>query len=321
MDNLTHTLVGAALGEAGLKRRSGLGMATLMIAANLPDLDVLAIPLGRNLAFRRGWTHGPLAMLVLPLLLTLAVVGWDRWQAARGTRPADRPPVRPREVLLLSATGVFSHPFFDWLNTYGIRLLMPFSHEWFYGDAVFIIDPWIWAVLGIGVYLSRRRDRRDAAVPRRPARFALAGVTVYIALMVVGSRSAEQTAVRAIEARREGPVHRLMAGPVPVNPLRRQLIFDTGDAYRFGEVSWTPRAQVSIETDPLLKRNRDPAVLQAMRHPNMVDFLSWSRFPFFRIDEHPDGFQVHVGDARFSRSAGGGWMGESVSVPRPPAHR
>jgi inner membrane protein len=316
MDNLTHTLVGAALGEAGLKRRSGLGMATLMIAANLPDLDVLAIPLGRNLAFRRGWTHGPLAMLVLPLLLTLAVVGWDRWQAARGTRPADRPPVRPREVLLLSATGVFSHPFFDWLNTYGIRLLMPFSHEWFYGDAIFIIDPWIWAVLGIGVYLSRRRGRRDAAVPRRPAHLALAGVTLYIALMVVGSRSAERTAIREIDARRQGPVHRLMVGPVPVNPLRRQLIFDTGDAYRFGEVNWTPRAQVSIEVDPLPKQDLHPAVLEAVRQPNMVDFLYWSRFPFFEVEERPDRFQVHVGDARFSRTAGGGWMGESVGVPR-----
>lgn len=61
MDNLAHTLVGAALGYAGLKSRTGLGMATLMISANLPDIDVLGIPFGETLAWRRGWTHGPIS--------------------------------------------------------------------------------------------------------------------------------------------------------------------------------------------------------------------------------------------------------------------
>ena len=73
MDNLTHTMVGATLGEAGLKKMTGLGMATLMIAANLPDLDVLVIPFADQLPFRRGWTHGPLGLLVLPPLLAGAV--------------------------------------------------------------------------------------------------------------------------------------------------------------------------------------------------------------------------------------------------------
>src|SRR5688572_20546197 len=39
MDNVCHTLVGAALGEAGLKQRTRYGNVTLMIAANLPDID------------------------------------------------------------------------------------------------------------------------------------------------------------------------------------------------------------------------------------------------------------------------------------------
>ena len=36
----------------------------------------------------------------------------------------------------------------DWLNTYGVRLLMPFDGRWFYGDALFIVDPWVWLLLG-----------------------------------------------------------------------------------------------------------------------------------------------------------------------------
>ena len=58
MDNLCHTLTGAALGRAGLADKTPFGMVTLMVAANLPDVDV-AVFLTDTLpmSFRRGWTH------------------------------------------------------------------------------------------------------------------------------------------------------------------------------------------------------------------------------------------------------------------------
>ena len=71
MDNVCHTLVGAACGEAGLKHRTRFGNVTLMIAANLPDLDVLSFFTDTNpISFRRGWTHGVVAQLVLPVAFT-----------------------------------------------------------------------------------------------------------------------------------------------------------------------------------------------------------------------------------------------------------
>src|SRR5258705_12699146 len=79
MDNLCHTLVGAAFGEAGLKRRTRFGHVTLMIASNLPDIDVLAFATGTpSVALRRGWTHGILAQLCLPILLTALVLAVTR---------------------------------------------------------------------------------------------------------------------------------------------------------------------------------------------------------------------------------------------------
>lgn len=64
MDNLTHSLIGAVLGQAGLKRKTGLAMPTLIIAANLPDIDATCTVFGMlSLAMRRGVTHGPIAML------------------------------------------------------------------------------------------------------------------------------------------------------------------------------------------------------------------------------------------------------------------
>ena len=317
MENISHTLMGAALGEAGLKRRTGLGMATLMIGANLPDVDVLAIPFGEMLTFRRGWTHGPLALVGLPILLTIGIVAWDRIQERRGTRPTDRVPVRPWNVLLLAFVAALTHPFLDWLNSYGIRFLMPFSHEWFYGDAVFIADPWLWLMLGLGVFLSHRRRRRSCASPARPARFALGAVAVYMALMIAGSEAASRIATREVLAQGYGPVRRLMAGPVLVNPFRRQLLYDTGDAYGFGTLTWSPSPKVTLEPTQLPTHADHPAVHEAKRQESVQDFLYWSRFPFFQVEEDPQGFRVHVSDARFSREIGGRW-GRSVTVPRRP---
>ena len=52
--------MGAALARSALGHRTALGTATLLIGANLPDIDVLAYLDGpaADLAFRRGWTHG-----------------------------------------------------------------------------------------------------------------------------------------------------------------------------------------------------------------------------------------------------------------------
>ena len=105
MDNLAHSLAGAALGEAGLKKKTGLGMATVIIAANLPDVDALGLLFGENLAWRRGWTHGPIAMLVLPPLLVSAMVLFDAWQARRGTRPAKRLTIHVGWLLALAYVG------------------------------------------------------------------------------------------------------------------------------------------------------------------------------------------------------------------------
>ena len=81
MDNVTHTLVGLALAESGLKRRTRFATATLLLGSNLPDVDGFTHCFGSAtdaLAFRRGWTHRVLAMAVLPLLLTALMLGWGR---------------------------------------------------------------------------------------------------------------------------------------------------------------------------------------------------------------------------------------------------
>ena len=164
MDPLAHTLVGATLAETRLGRmgRTTLAAPALILGANAPDIDAVTMFLGRDvsLGFRRGWTHGALAMLVLPLALTGLLLLLDRAVAAwRGREPR----ARAGPLLALSTVGVLSHPALDWLNTYGVRLLMPFDGTWFYGDALFIVDPWVWLLAATPVVLANSASRLGAA--------------------------------------------------------------------------------------------------------------------------------------------------------------
>jgi inner membrane protein len=55
--------------------------------------------------------------------------------------------------LVASLIAAATHPLLDWTNNYGVRPLLPWSGRWFYGDLVFIVDPYIWLALGGVVFL------------------------------------------------------------------------------------------------------------------------------------------------------------------------
>jgi inner membrane protein len=295
MDNLCHTLAGAAFGEAGLKRRTRYGNATLMIAANLPDIDVLAFATSTPaVAFRRGWTHGVLAQALLPIALAGIVWAISKRRAHFGW------------TLALSYIGVYSHVGLDWLNGYGIRLLAPLDWRWFYGDALVIIDPWLWLSLGLGVWLARKRG-----MPRM-AQGALVIAAIYIAAMGINMRLARASVAEQFIAMTGETPRDLMVGPRPMTPLTREVIVDVGDKYYFGRFSWTDRS-LQFNGRTLPKNDGDPRVVVARTAPNIQAFLVFARFPYWYFEELAEGTRVSVSDVRFNfRNA----FIESTVVPR-----
>lgn len=320
MDNLTHTLVGLALAESGLKRRTRFATATLLLGANLPDIDGFMYFLGSGtdaLAFRRGWTHGVLAMAVLPLVLTALILGWGRLR----DRGRDAAPRRtdPGWLLSLAAIGIVSHPLLDLLNTYGVRLLMPFSGRWFSADALFIIDPWLWLALGVGVILTRSRARRTPPDPaprvHRPVRLALAASAAYVLIMATSSRLGRS----AVEAQADGPAaRRTLVSPVFLTPVRRRVVRDLGREYEVGELYWGPGPRYeAVARDPV--GLDEPGARQAAATPDGAAFLGWARFPYFYIQPRGDSLAVLISDMRYGRGPGGSWASVRIEVPARPA--
>lgn len=306
MDNVTHTLVGAALGQAGLKRRTGLAMPALMIGANIPDIDVLGLPFGENLAWRRGWTHGPIALVLLPALLAAALVFYDRWQTRRGTRPASRDPVRAGQLVLLSYIATLTHPLLDLMNNYGVRLLMPFSDRWFYGDTLFIIDPWIILALAAGLWLARGNKTR-------PAQIALAAAALYTGAMALGGRMAERSVAQEFKTLNLGEPQQVMAGPVPVDPFRRAVIVHMADGYWSGDFNWIATPHFTRDPAFVPAHMDDPAIAAAAgKSQKAADFLYWSRFPFAVVTPA----DVTLGDMRFANGVTRGSF--TLTTPRSP---
>ncbi len=278
MDNLTHSLVGAVLGQAGLKRKTGLAMPALIIGANLPDVDAACffwLEGLEHLAFRRGITHGPPALVLLPLILAGMLWGFDRWQARRGTRPEGRLPVRFGWLFALSFIGCLTHPAMDWLNVYGIRLLEPFSSQWFYGEKLFIIDPWLWAMLIAGIWVSRRREKVGGEW-EWPARAGIAAMLAYIGI--------NWLITQAVVFHDPSLDHPIMS-PRPIWSWQREIIVDNRDG------------SYLIDYE-LVGDCRLPDFTAARRTNSQLDaFLFWSRAPF--LTRAPDG-SVILRDARFT---------------------
>jgi inner membrane protein len=304
MDNICHTLVGGALARTGFDRRTPLATATMMIGANFPDIDVISVPLGTDIGFRRGITHGWPAHILLPFVLAAIMLAWDRW--VRRRRDPSLAPAVPREILLLSAVSIATHPFLDWCNSYGMRWLMPIRNEWFYGDTLFIADLFLWVTLFAGFRLARRRGST------KPARAAVGVSIAYIAVMMaltLAGRSQVEAHTGASGLTRRG----LMVAPVALNPFVRQVVLVDDSTYRTGR--WSLFSGLAWgETIPI--NSDDPAVAVALRDPALQPFLHWSRFPFFIVNRSASGGTlVEVADARYTDRTGGGWASRTVELP------
>ena len=242
-----------------------------MLAANAPDIDGLALVVGRSLELRRGWTHGVVALALWPWVLAGAMVWFDRWR-----RKPNDPPARFVPLAAVSAIGVLSHPFLDYLNTYGLRWLMPFQDRWFYGDTLYIVDPWLLLMLGAGIWWSRRRERTGDLNPGAPARIGLAAASMYIGGMMASTLVA-RSLVLTEWSQTANP--RIMVSAMPINPWRKEVVIDDGARYYRGRFDFLAKPRLTIDriVDPGVGFRERYRAFAATRDGRA--FFHWARFP------------------------------------------
>ncbi|HEX9295216.1 MAG TPA: metal-dependent hydrolase, partial [Polyangiaceae bacterium] len=155
MDNLTHTLAGLLMAEAAVALRARKGSEasrswrtaaylTSAVVHNLPDFDFLYTGItGGSLGYllhHRGHSHtvvvasalGLLALAVVAVVARRRKFGWSRSDFGW--------------LFGLCWFGPLVHIAMDFTNNYGVHPFWPLYDGWIYGDAIFIVEPYFWAI-------------------------------------------------------------------------------------------------------------------------------------------------------------------------------
>jgi inner membrane protein len=291
MDPFTHLLTGACLARAGFNRKAAYATAAMVVAADLPDIDVVWSLGGPVAAFQhhRGWTH---TFLGVPLE-TAAVVGaawlWHRWRSR-----ADKPPTAPVRwtwLYVCTLVALLSHLLLDWTNNYGLRPFFPFNPRWYAGSFVFIFEPVMFALLLMafiapalfGLIGSEVGARRDRFRGRGWAIVALLGIAA-----LWGWRFMEQQKALQLVAEQDfggAQVLQLSANPLPINPFKWHMVIETAEFYQLAEVDLLSGTVATTPADTLYKPPITPATLAAKRSWLGEVYLDWSQLPL--VEEAP----------------------------------
>jgi inner membrane protein len=316
LDNLTHTAIGLFLSRAGLNRLTPHATPILLLAANAPDVDIVMLAGGSAsyLHYHRHLTHSLIAIPVMALLCVAIVAlfarGGIRWLGG----------------FAAALAGVASHLLLDLTNTYGVRLLLPFSARWLRLDLVNVFDLWIWGVLLLSIaapFLGRlvgseitSGSGKITHYGRGFAWFALLFVLFYDC----GRAVLHQRALAILDSRvyQDAAPARVFASPDAANPWMWRGVVETADFFAMADVD------LHGEFDPTRatifhKPEADPVIDAARRDPTIANFVEFSQLPLWRVSPapEPEGAKiVEIFDLRFGSPAAPGFMAHAVVTSR-----
>ena len=298
MDNATHTLTGLALSRAGLHRYVPHAGFLLMLAANIPDIDMVSMFQGplRNLQVHRGYTHcliGLPFVAVVPVLVTASVFRTRLpWVAA----------------WCLSAIGVASHLLIDSTNSYGVRLLLPFSSAWSYLDLFSLFDYPLLAVLlfcSLAPMLGKLVSVEIGSKSGTGRGFATVALAFFLLLGgfrgLMHSRAIAQLNSRLYGDGTEGPSLRTASLPKAATPLSWYGIVETERAFRLYDVPALSNFDPA-STRPLYKSPWNDRFEAVSRTSRGKYFLYFARFPYWKEEPAATREKLHlitVTDLRF----------------------
>jgi inner membrane protein len=324
LEPITHFLTGACLGRSGFNRKTALATATMTLAAEAPDLDVLGQFHGPVFGFahHRGFTHSFLGLfLVAALVVGFMYVVWR----LRGRKTND-PNLPPRWGLLFLFAYIagLSHILLDYTNNYGVRPFWPFSERWYSWDIVFIVEPVLYVFLTLGLVVPSLVALINEEIGSRQkgpkGRTAAIAALICVGLLY-GLRDFEhRRAVQALEARTYHDAIPLRASAYPtwVNPFLWYGVIETKSFYALAHVnSRIPEVDPENSLEIRYKPEETPATLAAKESYLGRVYLDWAQYPITETETLPNGYLVRFQDLRFAnpwRQSGRTPLGAAVEL-------
>jgi len=301
MDNLTHTLTGIAISQAGFNRKTRYATLAIVIGANIPDIDSVSGFWGSvaYLQHHRGITHSILGVIVLGV--ALAAVFYFFGKRVRPKKSG--PHLNGRWLLLgcLAATG--SHLLLDFTNSYGIRPFLPFSGHWYAWGIEPIVDPLLWLILIVGLALPALFRLITEEVGARKTGFQTGAIISLCAVAALwGLRDfSHRRALNMLDSIRyhQANPQQLGAFPTFTNPFEWTGVVETANAFYVLPVGTINADLAPAEARVFHKPEPSPALKKALETRTGRVFMDFARFPWAQVVPTEKGVTVTVRDLRF----------------------
>jgi inner membrane protein len=318
LDPVTHFLTGACMGRAGFNRKSAFATVTMVLAAEVADMDVLWEFKGSIAALQhhRGITHSFVGVPLMAALALAFVYLWHRWRS-RG-RPATpnltggmpKLPIRWGYLYFCAVLAALSHLLLDYTTAYGIRLFEPFNFRWYSWDIVYIIEPVMLVALvaGLAVPALFSLINQEIGVRGKGPRGRAGAIVALLCVVVMwGVRDYQHR--RAVTGMNSFLYHqatpqRLAAYPYMINPFHWHGVVETAEFFETVSVNSLGPAVDSESQAHLFYKPEETAVTRAAKSSYMGRvYLDWAAFPFVEVsqlDEGSRGYLVEFQDLRYT---------------------
>jgi inner membrane protein len=301
MDNITHTLTGLAISQAGFNRKTRFATLAIVVGSSLPDIDSVSGFWGSvtYLEHHRGITHSIVGVVVLGAALAAAVC----FLGKRVRPKASAPPLDGRWLLLACwvATGV--HLLFDFTNSYGVRPFLPFSSHWYAWGIEPIVDPLLWLVLFAGLAIPALFRLITEEVGARKTGFQTGAIFALCTVVVLwGLRDfSHRRALNMIDSIRyqQANPQRLGAFPSFGNPFNWAGVVETSGAFYVLPVNVITTRLNPQDARIYHKSEPSPALKAALTTRTARVFMDFARFPWSEVIPTESGVTVLIRDLRF----------------------
>lgn len=287
MDLITQGLLGAAIAEAGWRKKLGRGaIAAGVLFGLMPDFDVIAGAWGpwASMVHHRGFTH---SIFFAPLMAPVAGVLAQRL-SKRG---------EARSWAHLIFWVLLTHPLLDVFTTYGTQLLTPVSNHRFALDGVSIIDP-IYTVPLLVALVIARIWRARPQVGQRAAAAALLFTTSYLGMGYLQASASREAAAQQLTAREYPEMEEVRATPTFANLLLWRIVArDRSGDLHVGLYSRAAPGEIRFET---LTRPETPLIPRALEDERAQIFHWFAQdMVSYRVKEDGEQTALMMDDQRY----------------------
>ena len=295
MDSITHTVLGACVGEALAGKKLGKhAMFWGALANNIPDVDVITsfwMSQADSLLAHRGFTHSILFALLFPFILAFILSRWHKNKL-----------MLFKDWWILIASGMFIHIFIDSLTSYGTGWFEPFSHHRVTMNVLFVADPFYTLSLLVSfVALLFIKGKKKSRI--KWTNFGLWISTLYIGYAFINKAIIDSDFKKEL-SRQNIQYTNYFSTPAPLNNFLWYLVAKNDTGFFLGYHSMFDKTD---EID-LNYRPKNENLLSGLETDN--DLLKLKRFSKGYYSSEKVNDTLFLNDLRFGTT--GGWTDPSA---------